>query len=121
MNITIKDPDPDKNFKVTCKRTCAGDCNIAGNYWNDRIWEWNISGAGSGVKEAEIDYSTEHVDHYWVGSTTVQGYHVIRKSGGYAIFNLPTKFSFSRSYANRAVIGTVWTVGGKTKSCTRYD
>ena len=117
LNITIQDPDPDKNFKVTCKQTCHGNCSLNG--WNnDTIWRWDISGAGSGVSKAKLDYSTEWVDHYWTAEMTKTGKQVVSKSGGYAVFNLPTKFEFTRSYAKLKIVGDVWTVNGKKKTCT---
>lgn len=118
QTYTLQNPDPDKNFNVTCRTVCnSGHCSLNG-YNNDRIWQWNISGAGSGVASAKIDYSTEFVDHFWVGSTTQMGTQVINKSGGYALFELPTRFRFSRSYARSRIVGTVCTKSGKCKSCT---
>ena len=118
--ICIQQADPDINFHLTCGTECAtGSCTLNG-YNNDRIWYWNINSLGSSITSATIDYSTPHVAHYWVGTVYGHGTQDIRESGGYAYFELPTRFRFSRSYAQSSIVGQACTPY-KCKTCTVYN
>ena len=125
--ICIKQANPDKNFKITCKRTCSNNnCHI-NNYYNDRIWTWKISGAGTGIKKdssLKIVYNTAYVDNYCSINYTNQP-RGSSKRCGYATFNTST-IRFCRSFAKSSIIGTACTKGnsyvtGKCRSCTIYN
>ena len=132
QKYTLTNPDPDPNFKLTCKKTCnSGNCSLTGYngyvYYNDRVWTWTISGANSGINKSktEIRYSTNNVQNYaiYTYSTTPWGTKgdgtplKASTNRGYAYFT-NSSIKFSRSYANLSIVGTVCTKSGKCKTCT---
>ena len=132
QKYTLKDPNPDKNLKVTCSRTCKGSgCSLKGYdgyvYYNDGVWQWNISGVGTELdkNKTELRYSTKNVKNYAIYTmntapwgTTSGGTKISASNNrGYAYFN-SKNIKFSRSYAKLSIVGTVCTTGGECKSCT---
>lgn len=117
----------DKNFKITCSRTCyGGGCGIpkigGGTYWNDSVYEWDLSGAKSGVNMSTllIDYSTEWWTSYckYTTSNAPWGWNAEGKSNcGYATFT-STKIKYSRSYARSRIVGSGCTNRNVCGSCT---
>ena len=118
--ICIQQADPDINFNLTCGIECYGGCVLNG-YWNERIWYWNINNLESSITSATIDYSTSVRPHYWVGTVYGHGTQDIRKSVGYAYFELPTRFRFStvKRYGKSSIVGEACTPY-KCKTCTVY-
>ena len=132
QNYTLTNPDPDPNFKLTCKKTCnSGNCSLTGYngyvYYNDRVWTWTISGANSGINKSktEIRYSTNDVQNYAIYTYSTAPWGTkgdgtplkASTNRGYAYFT-NSSIKFSRSYANLSIVGTVCTKSGKCKTCT---
>ena len=119
-NICINASDPDVNFTISCWNSCAGRCNLNG-YNNDRIWQWDISGAGSGLNiwTAKIVYSTVTRPNYCTYDILNAPYGS-RSGCGYAVFE-STRFQYSRSYAQSSIVGRVCTNNGKCAECIVYN
>lgn len=124
FNIRIE-KDVDKNYKISCQRTCTGACGLSkpsgGTYWNDSIFHWDLSGAKSGINRSTmgIDYSTDWVKNYCLynPSNAPDG---SRSGCGYAIFN-SASIDYSRSYACSSIVGRACTNKNKCGSCTISD
>ena len=121
ITLTIKiEKNPDRNYKISCSRTCWSSCNLNG-YWNDGIWTWNLSGAGSGVNTSTmaINYSTQYVTNYcnYYPSNAPNG---SRRGCGKAYFS-SSSMQYSRSYAKSSIVGRACTKNGVCATCTVYN
>lgn len=117
----------DKDFNITCTKTCSSTCRLdipAPNtevYYNDSVWKWSISGAGSGVdtSKLEILYSTQYVTNYCTYNYSNQPKGT-RSGCGRAILN-SSELWFSRSYAKSNIVGRACTNKGVCDECWIYN
>ena len=123
--------DPDKNYTSTCKKICRGyGCGIKINgkyvYYNDSVYKWSFSRAGSGIDKStmKINYSTEHVSNFAIYTPSnapwgLDEYGYPRSQynqAGYAYFT-SNAIQYSRSYARSVIVGYACTKSGKCSSC----